>query len=114
METAQQMDVVTVGAHGVKSNLKAVFNLYGNFLDFMDNRLAQEDFAVFNRADNVVMGVIDAMMASLQCHAYSIFENLSVFKLSLSRYPAASHREIGCILNQFLLIIYKPAWLEII
>jgi len=39
-------------------------------------------------------------MASLQCHAYSIFENLSVFKLSLSRYPAASHREIGCIIME--------------
>ena len=34
-------------------------------------------------------------------------ENLSVFKLSLSRYPAASRREIRCIIAKSLKISQK-------
>src|SRR3989338_2953563 len=99
METTEQVDMVMVDTHGGKGDFKAFFNFPGNFLNFLGNRLAQENLSVFDWTDDVVMGLVDAMMASLQCHAYSIFENLSVFKLSLSRYPAASRREIKCIIQ---------------
>ena len=64
------MNVVIISPELFKGDLVSHFDFPGDFQNCFSDELVQQGFAVFHRKDDVVVGIIDAVMTSIKAHAF--------------------------------------------
>ena len=83
------MDMVAIGAHLFKDDVIAFLNGMGDFLNCCGDWCGEQRLAVFDGKDDVIVGVVYAVVASDDAHA-GILSFMGFYCI-----PAASRRVYG-------------------
>lgn len=75
VERTKQVDMVLVGAYPLEFDLVTLRDLSGDFQNCLLDIGRQERLAVFHGKDDVIVRVVDAVVAPNEAHAFSITEN---------------------------------------